>query len=248
MIRFLKNIILKRVFAKLKSTTRSTYYSAAKSAAELAEEFPEITFSGPTELCNIMNATGSDKGNGWHNYTKVYTSLFEGMKVEHLFELGIGTTNTAFGNNMGANGTPMASHRGWRKYFENATIYAADIDASVAKSEHGIHAYQCDQTDAYSIEAMWSPQNMPEAFDIIIDDGLHEFEANTHFFENSIHKLRAGGIYVVEDILNVKLGYWEQKIESEYTRKYPDLVFRICCIPNLSNALDNNLLIIYKLA
>ena len=170
------------------------------------------------------------------------------MKVNHLFELGIGTTDPSFGNNMGAGGTPMASHRGWKKYFERSTLYATDIDERVVKNEEDIYAYHCDQTNAASIQTMWAQPNIPEAFDVMIDDGLHVLEANTHFFENSIHKLRVGGIYVVEDILSVKLGYWEQKIKKEYIQNYPDLVFRLCSIPNRANALDNNLLIIYKTA
>lgn len=248
MIRYLKNIILNRIFAKLHSSTWSHYYQDTKSTAELTKRYPEIGFSGATPLCEIMTQTGSDKGNGWHNYTKVYASLFAGMKVNHLFELGIGTTDTSFGNNMGAEGTPMASHRGWKGYFKNATIHAADIDEHMVKNEEGIYAYHCDQTDAASIQTMWAHPIIPEAFDIMIDDGLHVLEAYTHFFENSIHKLRAGGIYIVEDLLSVKLGYWEQKIKEEYTQKYPDLVFRLCSIPNRANALDNNLLIIYKTA
>ena len=42
-------------------------------------------------------------------------------------------------------------------------------------------------------------------FDIIIEDGLHTFEANKCFFENSIHKVKRGGIYIIEDITNIDL-------------------------------------------
>lgn len=246
MVRALKNLVLKRVFAKLHSSTWSHYYHPTLSTDALQKKYPEIRFSGATPLCDIMNEAGSDKGNGWHNYTKIYSSLFEKMDVKHLLEMGIGTTSSSFEYNMGATGTPMASHRGWRKYFANATIYAADIDADVAKNEDRIYAYQCDQTNAASINNLWAQADIPEEFDVIIDDGLHEFEANTHFFENSIHKLKDGGIYVVEDVQSVKLGYWEQKIKNEYAQKYPKLVFRLCSIPNLANGLDNNFVIIYK--
>ncbi|MEJ6660716.1 MAG: hypothetical protein QNL79_00075 [Bacteroidia bacterium] len=44
---------------------------------------------------------------------------------------------------MGAGGTPMASHRGWKKYFEGSTLYATDIDERVVKNEGGIYAYHC---------------------------------------------------------------------------------------------------------
>ena len=84
MIRYLKNIIIDRVFAKLYNSTWSNYSQATKSTEELSKRYPEIRFSEATPLCEIMTQTGSDKGNGWHNYTKVYASLFAGMKVNHL--------------------------------------------------------------------------------------------------------------------------------------------------------------------
>lgn len=247
MLNSLKKNILKRLFSRLYSTTWSSYYHISIPQEELRKTYPEIRFSGETPLCTIMNTTNSDKGNGWHNYSKIYFALFTGMKVTNLFELGIGTTNSLYDSNMGEEGTPMASHRGWRTYFDKATIYAADIDAEVAVHEEKIWAYACDQNDTASVQHLWSQPHIPQAFDIMIDDGLHKFNANCHFFDHSIHLLKPQGIYIVEDIKNIKLGYWEQKIKNEYLAAYPELVFRLCCIPNLMNGLDNNLLIIYKL-
>ena len=67
---------------------------------------------------------------------------------------------------------------------------------------------------------------------------------NVSFFENSIHKLAKDGIYIVEDISNQELGDWHKKIETDYIKRYPNLIFQIMCIPNLFNALDNNLLVV----
>jgi len=39
------------------------------------------------------------------------------------------------------------------------------------------------------------------SFDIMIDDGLHAFEANSLFMKNSFHKLENHGFYIVEDII-----------------------------------------------
>ena len=50
-----------------------------------------------------------------------------------------------------------------------------------------------------SIESMWEKISFEE-FDIIIDDGLHTFNAGVSLFEASFSKLREGGIYVIEDI------------------------------------------------
>jgi hypothetical protein len=45
-----------------------------------------------------------------------------------------------------------------------------------------------------------NPELKDVEFDILLDDGLHEYNANKNFFENSIHKLKKGGIYILEDI------------------------------------------------
>jgi hypothetical protein len=38
-------------------------------------------------------------------------------------------------------------------------------------------------------------------FDIIIDDGLHEFHAGLSSFKNLFKYLKIGGIYIIEDVV-----------------------------------------------
>src|SRR5579871_4109364 len=92
-----------------------------------AESIINIVNSGETELCRIMNEEGSDKGNGHHNYTKLYSKLFSDIRNEKLniLEIGIGSINPTIKSNMCGcqNYKPGASQRGWRRYFPNAMIY-----------------------------------------------------------------------------------------------------------------------------
>jgi methylase of polypeptide subunit release factors len=37
-------------------------------------------------------------------------------------------------------------------------------------------------------------------FDIILEDGLHEYNANICFFENAIEYLEPNGTYIIEDV------------------------------------------------
>jgi hypothetical protein len=37
-------------------------------------------------------------------------------------------------------------------------------------------------------------------FDLILDDGLHTYEANANFIEHSYDRVKSGGFYVIEDI------------------------------------------------
>lgn len=203
-----------------------------------------------TILCNIMTSYGSDKGNNLsttHNYTKYYYQLFKNIKEDNLriFELGLGTNNVNLKSNMGPNGKPGASLRGWRDFFPNSYIFGADIDKNILFEEERIKTYYCDQTDANIINNMWNISELKKnKFDIIIDDGLHDFYANIIFFENSIEHLNINGVYIIEDILKSQLSLFENKIE-EYKIKYPNIDFRLYVIPH-QNTNDNTLLIAKK--
>ncbi len=205
-----------------------------------------------TPLCEIMGKYGSDKGdvnitNSWHNYTTFYHSIFKEMqdKPLRIFELGLGTNNLFVPSNMGENGKPGASLYGWSEFFPNSKIYGADIDMNILFESDRIKTYYCDQTNPVIIKMMWNQIDLVEGFDIIVEDGLHEYHANVCFFENSVHKLNAGGYFIIEDILHYELHLFENKIE-EWRLRFPDLDFTMLCIPSKRNTFDNNLLVIKK--
>ena len=45
---------------------------------------------------------------------------------------------------------------------------------------------------------MWKKIN--QKFDIIVDDGLHNFYSNINFFSISFKYLKKGGVYFIEDV------------------------------------------------
>jgi hypothetical protein len=206
-----------------------------------------------TSLCEIMGRYGSDKGsiditNCHHNYTTFYYSIFKDIKSKSLriFELGLGTNNIDVKSNMGSNGKPGASLYGWREFFENSEIYGADIDKRILFSTDRIKSFYCDQTNPKIINEMWNNEELQKPFDIIIEDGLHEFYANVCFFENSIHKLGPNGYYIIEDILNHDILKFNNVIET-WKIKYPNLTFTILQIPSTKNKSDNTLLVVKNL-
>lgn len=210
----------------------------------------KIKIDNRTELCDLMDKHGSDKSSkpNWvqyqgHNYTRFYHQIFQHLRVEkfNLFELGLGSNNPEIPSNMGVNGHPGASLRGWKEYFINAEIFGADIDKNILFQEDRIKTFFCDQTDSYSIKEMWS--KIPENFDLIIDDGLHQLNANLNFFENSIHKLNYGGYYIIEDVISEELPMWKQNIEK-FKNIYKNLEFEIVSVEWTHN--DNNLIVIKK--
>ena len=206
----------------------------------------------PTPLCEIMGRNKSDKGsininNSWHNYTTFYYSIFKDLSNMNIriFELGLGTNNINLPSNMGPNGRPGASLYGWAEFFPNSYVFGADIDNDILFNTNRIKTFYCDQTNKESIEKLWNINELEENFDIIIEDGLHTFNANICFFENSIHKLKSKGYYIIEDISNKDYNLYSNKIK-EWQIQYIDCIFTLIQIPSISNNIDNTLLVVKR--
>jgi hypothetical protein len=205
-----------------------------------------------TPLCEIMGRNKSDKGasnimTSWHNYTTFYYSIFKNLKNEKLriFELGLGTNNVSIPSNMGSNGRPGASLYGWAEFFTNSFIAGADIDNNILFNTEKIKTFYCDQTNPDVIKKMWNNNNdLSEDFDIIVEDGLHTFKANVCFFENSIHKLKPNGYYIIEDIVKNEIPLFNNKIDK-WRKMYTHLNFTLLKIKSIKNSLDNNLIVIH---
>jgi len=205
-----------------------------------------------TPLCRIMGEQGSDKGHAnitasRHNYTTLYYHLFKDMRHKPLrvFELGLGTNNLDVPSNMGPQGRPGASLYGWNQFFPSAKIFGADIDTRILFNTPAIQTYYCDQTNPRVIHKMWETPELREPFDIIVEDGLHAFDANVCFFENSIHRLAKGGYYIIEDITNPDKTKFEE-ILKEWRQIYMDLTFTLVVIPSTQNDWDNTVLVVKK--
>ena len=194
------------------------------------------------KLTELMNYHGSDKGGrtSEHNYSDFYSEIFLNNKndIKNFLEIGLGTNNISLQSNMGKNGIPLASLRAWRDYFPNANIYGADIDRKILKNENRIKTFYVDQTDPNTIFDLFSQIKVKE-FDVIIEDGLHEFSANICFFENSIKYLSKTGIYIIEDIYYKD---YEKFINYFKKKEYNFSIINIYHSKNISN----NCLVIIK--
>ena len=255
----MKNVVL-NYLSNIKNTIRSRVFKYDYSYIYYDSYLPgekrlvpvNIDFFKFTILCEIMKKYGSDKGcfvgMSKHNYTPLYHILFKKNinKKINLFELGIGTKNINIPANMGCSGIPGASLYGWKNYFSKANIYGADIDKSILIKDDRIKTFYCDQTNPHAIKNMWLETGQ-DKYDIILDDGLHEFKANVCFFENSINKLASGGVYIVEDVIFDELERWISYFK-EYSIKEKQLRFSILKIPNPFNTHDNNLIVIQNIS
>jgi len=203
------------------------------------------------DLSMLCEKHGSDKGYinfekdtpyGWkaHTYTNVYYNLFNHCKneIKLIFECGIGTNNPNINSNMTSRGKPGASLRVWRDYFTNSLIYGADIDKNILFEEDRIKTFYVDQLNEFSIKEMWSNINKSN-FDIILDDGLHTFEAGITLFLNSFDKLRKNGIYIIEDVDFMYI----KKLADTLSKYNPEIII---LNDNNTKHLNNNLILIRK--
>src|SRR5262245_53073072 len=85
-------------------------YGSGARVSALVKQLQSVNALAPTRMCRVMTKYGSDKGSDWHNYTTVYSALFEEFRDQpvRIFELGLGTNDPGAPSSMGVYGRPGA--------------------------------------------------------------------------------------------------------------------------------------------
>ncbi len=186
-----------------------------------------------TELCQIFKEFGSDKSSDWHNYSPLYHELFKKYKNNNINIMECGIYSGA-------------SIHSWKKYFPIANIYACDINSNFFINDERVQSFYCNQDNKFDIQNLWGNNVLKNIeFDIIIDDGKHEFNSNLNFLTNSIHKTKKGGLFIVEDLTNyTKSRFFDiiNQLKSDYNLSQIEVVD----LPNPNNNIDNCILLIEK--
>jgi len=128
---------------------------------------------------------GTDKSSRHHDYLNFYEQTFARRRHEPLTLLEIGVFNGA-------------SLRTWREYFPNARIVGADIEP-MARRWRG-DRIEIEYMDQSNLEDLTRVAIKHGPFDIIIEDGSHLWEHQITTLKTLYPFLRAGGLYVVEDL------------------------------------------------
>ena len=218
-------------------------FGMAQVPSCLVRQIRTVNVLAPTEMCRAMAKWGSDKAS--HHYTPLYSALFRERRDQPLrvFELGLGSNNLSVLSNMGVFGAPGASLRGWRQFFPRALVYGADVDRGILFEEDRIKTFYCDQLDRSSIHELWSRPDLRDGMDVIIEDGLHTFEANLSFLEESLEHLRPNGVYITEDISWDSLEGWHKRLETIYAKRYPRYEFALVVLADRG---PTNLLVVRR--
>lgn len=201
-----------------------------------------------TDLCKVYEKYGSDKST-WHNYSSLYSKIFSLFKNKSInfLEVGLGTNYTDIPSNMGSTGKPGASLYAISEMYPLWNIVGLDVDKRVLfqDSEKRISTFFVDQTDSSTINELFNQDYFRDKkFNIILDDGLHDFSANKIFFENANRYLTDDGVYIIEDILSYQISFFENFLEP--LKKQMLIDYFVVQLPHPKNKVDNNLIIIIK--
>jgi SAM-dependent methyltransferase len=90
------------------------------------------------------------------------------------------------------------SLRAWRDFYPNSEIFGADIDRGSLFKEDRISTFWVDQLSRQALESLFG--ELGDNFDLIIDDGLHNWTANLNTVMSGLRHLKPQGFLVVEDI------------------------------------------------
>lgn len=131
----------------------------------------------------IFNAHGTDKGSKGHNYSPYYEMMFAPYKDKPISLLEIGVWEGA-------------SCRAWKDYFPKANIFGVDLEYKPQYNEQRIFMIKADQSNQEDLDRL---AEVP--YDIIVEDGSHRGEDQLKSFETLFPSLKAGGLYVLEDLL-----------------------------------------------
>lgn len=129
----------------------------------------------------------------WDHYFEIYDTHFSKYREQNVNILEIGISHGG-------------SMQLWRKYFgQNVQIFAVDINKECEKlTQENTEIFIGSQTDTAFLTNIAA--KMPP-LDIVIDDGGHTMAQQKTSFEYLFHKLKEGGIYLVED---THTSYWHE--------------------------------------
>jgi len=151
-------------------------------------------------LGDLFDKFGSDKRRSGYDvfYEKILGVLLQekNPKVQ-VFEIGLGTNNLDVLSNMGLHGKPGASLRAFRDYSDRIQTVGADIDKRVLFQEVRIQTYYVDQLNFQTLIEL---DKITKESNLIIDDGLHNPEANLNTLQAYKNSMKNGSWIVIEDI------------------------------------------------
>ena len=156
-------------------------------------------------LETLAFAYKTDKSQDDHKYVGLYAMLLDHLREQttNMTEIGV-----AAGQSLWM----------WHEFFPRARIWGIDIKLreevrKAFRKAAQVHLLQADATLKGTLQALGFADN---SMDVIIDDGLHEAQANEQVLLNFWPSLRCGGFYFIEDIQTGSHGGMDGRYSEEH--------------------------------
>ena len=142
---------------------------------------------------------GTDKREDMHNYVAIYEHIFSPFRNEvfNFLEIGINRCR---------------SHRMWKDYFPNATIYGIDNRKSCVVPHRKVKRMILNIVDQGDKQQLIEYANSTPQWRVIMDDGSHKSSHQKLTFEVLWDSLEPGGYYIVED---THTSFWDEFKDCE---------------------------------
>jgi hypothetical protein len=154
-------------------------------------------------LCEACALHGTDKSLHKHAYCEVYEKFFNPLKDKPISLLEIGVLSGK-------------SLKAWKDYFTQAQIVGLDIENKKQYEEDRIRTIMCSQVDFACMDGLIQQ----DRFDIMIDDGSHNWSHQIKSFEFLFPRLKSGGMYVIEDLHSSYGNAWYTEGDTMRTTDY----------------------------
>jgi len=162
-----------------------------------------MTLAEPTTALSLLfTKYGTDKVR--NEYVGMYEDILASMRDRpaRICEIGIGTLIPGAPSSMVSycdpGYRPGGSLRAFRDFCRKATVLGLDVQPDTQFQEDRIETGICDSTDGMAVALFFAFRE--RAFDLVIDDGLHAWQAQLATLVNFQDKVVQGGFYVIEDI------------------------------------------------
>lgn len=152
-----------------------------------------------TNLTDLADRFGSDKGSSKHRYTELYHMLFHPLRERKInfLEMGLLIGGPELGGSADRETKDLPSVRMWLEFFPKAQILGLDVSDFGWFAHDRFTFVRCDMDARENIAA--AAAGMP-ALDVVIDDASHASHHQQYGFLELFPKLKSGGLYIIEDL------------------------------------------------
>ena len=174
-------------------------------------ELPEVSAALESSFKEVFARHGSDKSTN-HDYHRTYPRILKRLNdrsraIKYVVEIGIGSSTPSADAPDGFLGVPGGSLRAWSEVAPEALIHGFDISPEIDFADSRIRTDYLDSLNPVS--ARHAATLLIDSPDLIVDDGLHVPAAQTINFLSFFDALRVGGFYVIEDVQENLLPFFE---------------------------------------